>query len=270
MSDTYTAFPVIQYDQNAVSRQGWGMANSGPNDEQLIVAFYPYSQLNKFKSNAEGKPVYETKDFVSIQHPGENLNVVKHEATEQEKRRFARHWAAYQQGKNQVPDGVPLTLLFPSSPHIVETLRGYNIHIVEQLANLSAHGIGSVGMGCQEWVNGAKRYMERAEKGVNHHKFETALAEKDREIATMKRQIADLSQMMQQRSAPSINMQTHDFQSEQIGKVHASADPTQANLQAPAQFVQNLANEVHPTQGVQIAIVKPRGRPKGSRNLPKE
>lgn len=262
MSETYTAFPVIQYDQNVVARQGYGTANSGPNDQQLIVAFYPYSQLNKFKSNQEGKPVYETKDFVSISHPGESMNVVKREATENDKRRFANHWSAYSQGKNQVPDGVPLTLLFPSSPHIVETLRGYNIHTVEQLANLSSHGIGSVGMGCQEWVNGAKRYMERAEKGVNHHKFETALAEKDREIATMKRQIADLSQMMQQRSAPSINMQTHDFQSEQIGKVHASSDPTQSTLQPAAQFVNDLSGEVAPS--------KPRGRPAGSKNKPKE
>lgn len=262
MSDTYTSFPQIQYDQNAVSRQGWGMANSGPNDEQLVVAFYPYSQLNKFKSNQEGKPVYETKDFVSISHPGESMNVVKREATENDKRRFARHWAMYQQGKNQVPDGIPLALLFPSSPHIVETLRGYNIHVIEQLANLSAHGIGSIGMGAQEWVNGAKRYMERADKGVDHHKFETAMAEKDREIATMKRQIAELSQLANQRHAPAINMQTHDFQSEQIGKVHASADPTQSTLQPAAQFVNDLSGET--------TVSKPRGRPAGSKNKPKE
>lgn len=262
MSDSYTPFAPIQYDQAAVSRQGWGMANSGSNDEQLIVAFYPYSQLNKFKSNAEGKPVYETKDFVSISHPGETMNVVKREATEGDKRRFARHWNAYQQGKNQVPDGVPLTLLFPSAPHIVETLRGYNIHTVEQLANLSAHGIGSVGMGCQEWVNGAKRYMERADKGVNHHKFEMALAEKDRDIATLKRQIQELSNLVNSRTAPQINMQTHDFQSEQIANSHMSADPSQSSLQPPAQFVQNLASEVQPS--------KPRGRPAGSKNKPKE
>lgn len=262
MSDTYTAFPQIQYDQNAVSRQGWGMANSGPNDEQLVVAFYPYSQLNKFKSNQEGKPVYETKDFVSISHPGESMNVVKREATEQDKRRFQRHWAMYQQGKNQVPDGIPLALLFPSAPHIVETLRGYNIHVIEQLANLSAHGIGSIGMGAQEWVNGAKRYMERADKGVDHHKFETELKARDVQIATLTRQVAELSQLANQRNAAPINMQTHDFQSEQIGNVHASADPTQATLQAPAKFTQDLSGEVQ--------VSKPRGRPAGSKNKPKE
>lgn len=262
MSDTYTPFAPIHYDQAAVSRQGWGMANSGPNDEQLVVAFYPFSQLNKFKSNQEGRPVYETKDFVSISHPGETMNVVKREATEHDKRRFSRHWGAYQQGKNQVPDGIPLTLLFPSSPHIVETLRGYNIHVVEQLANLSAHGIGSIGMGAQEWVNGAKRYMERAEKGVDHHKFETAMKAKDAEIATMKRQIAELSQMMNQRTAKPIDMQTHDFQSEQIANVHASADKTQSTLQPPAQFVQDLSGETQ--------VSKPRGRPAGSKNKPKE
>lgn len=262
MSDAYTPFAPITYDQNAVSRQGWGMAASGAREEQLIVAFFPEPVINKFKSNNEGKPVYETKDFVSISHPGESLNVVKREATEQDKRRFARHWQMYLQGKSQAPDGVPLSLLFPASPHIVQTLRGYNIHTVEQLSNLSGTGISTVGMGAQEWVNGAKRYMEHANKGVNHHQFESALAAKDQEIATMKRQIAELSQMMNQKAKAPIDMQTHDFQSEQIGNVHASADPTQANLQAPVQFVNDLSGETR--------ALKPRGRPAGSKNKPKE
>lgn len=264
MSDTYTAFDPLSYDHAAVSRQGWGMASSGAKEEQLIVAFYPHAVPNKFKSAQEGRPISETRDYITIQHPGENLNKVVREATEQDKRRFPRQWHLYQQGKSQVPDGVQLNLLFPTQPHIVEMLRGYNIHTVEQLANLSAHGIGTVGMGCQEWVNGAKRYMERAEKGVDHHKFEAAIAEKDREIATMKRQIAELAQLVNRNvvQANPPNLQTHDFQSEMIGNAHASATDSTAMTQPPAQFVQDLSNEVHPSKRL--------GRPPGSKNKPKE
>lgn len=264
MSDTYTPFDPITYDQAAVSRQGWGMANSGAKEEMLIVAFYPHSQLNKFKSLQEGRPVHESKDFITIQHPGENLNKVVREATENDKRRFARQWHQYTQGKNQIPDGIPLSLLFLAAPHIVETLRGYNIHTVEQLANLSAHGIGSIGMGAQEWVNGAKRYMERADKGIDHHKFEAAMKERDTQIATLTRQVAELSQIANQRVAQPNppTMQNYDFQSEMIGKSHASAADSTAMTQPPAQFVQDLSGEVAPS--------KPRGRPAGSKNKPKE
>ncbi len=271
MSDTYTPFAPATYNPNEVARQGWGMANSGTREEQLLVAFYPDKVLNKFKSESEGKPVWETRDFITISHPGENLNVVRRQATDQDKQRFARHWDAYQRGVTQVPDGVPLNLLFPSKPHIVETLRGYNIHTIEQLAKLSAHGIGSVGMGCQEWVNAAQKYMVHAEKGVDHHKFETAMAAKDKQIATLTRQLADLAELVNQKTAPrqamhqtrpgSMGGDDFDYQSEMIGKAHASADPSQANLQPPAQFVQDLSGETRS---------KPRGRPAGSKNKPKE
>jgi len=263
MSDTYTAFAPIRYDQQAVARQGYGAAHSGPTDDQLMVGFYRRSVQNKARSEQEGKPVFEGRDYVKIQHPGESLNVVDREATVQDKQRWPQRWAQYSQGVNQSPDGIPITLLFPSKPEIEATLRGYNIHTVEQLANLSAHGISTIGMGAQDWVNGAKKYMDRAEKGVDHHRFETELAAKQRQIDTMARQIEELTRLIQSRTAtaPAIDTQTYDFQTAQIDHVHASADETQAFLQPPAQFVQDLSGSVEPP--------KRRGRPPGSTNKSK-
>lgn len=276
MSDSYTAFPALKYDQAAVSRQGWGMASSGPDDNQLMVGFYKRSVLNKAKSMQMGTPVHEGRDFVKIQHPGENLNVVDREVTPSDMARWPNKWAQYQQGINQIPDGIPISLLFPSKPEVETTLRGYNIHTVEQLAHLSAHGIGTIGMGAQDWVNAAKKYLDRAEKGVDHHKFETAMAAKDQQISTMQRQIEELTRLVQAQTAPrqgspnyaaqgAVNSalnQNYDYQTAQIDLSHASADPSQAHLQPPAQFVQDLSNSFEPQ--------KPRGRPKGSTNKPKE
>jgi hypothetical protein len=175
VSDSYTPFPALKYDQNAVARQGYGVATSGPNDDQLIVGFYRRSILNRAKSQESGTPVHEGRDFVKIQHPGESLNIVDREVTDQDRARWPQKWAQYQQNVHQTPDGIPINLLFPTKPEIEATLRGYNIHTVEQLAHLSGHAIGTIGMGCQEWVNGANKYLEHANKGVDHHKFETAM-----------------------------------------------------------------------------------------------
>ncbi len=261
MSDTtFTDFAQITYDRAAVARQGWGMASSGPKDDGLIVGFYKRSMINPVRSREAGKPVYEGKDFVKIQHPGETQNIVDRPIQDSDKHRWPHQWHLYQQGANQTPDGVPLSLLFPAKPEIESTLRGYNIHTVEQLANLSAHGISTVGMGAQEWVNSAKKYMEQANKGVNHHQHEKDLADRDAKIATLSRQIAELTALVNARNsqAPAPNAQTYDFQTAQINQVHASADETQAVLQGPAQFVQDLSGSVEP--------VKRRGRPPGSRN----
>lgn len=272
MSDTYTPFAPIKYDQAAVARQGWGVANSGPDDNQLMVGFYKRSILNKAKSAEMGVPHYESRDFVKIQHPGESLNVVDREVNETDKQRWPNKWAQYQQGVNQVPDGIPINLLFPTKPEIESTLRGYNIHTVEQLAHLSAHGIGTIGMGAQDWVNAAKKYLQHAEKGVDHHHFKTAIEQKDQEIATLKRQMAELTALVQQqRSHPTephiprqqqAAPQDFDYQTAQINTAHPSADDSQAFLQPPAQFVQDLSGSVEPP--------KRRGRPPGSKNKPQE
>jgi len=257
MTDT-TTFAPIKYDQAAVSRQGWGMATSGPDDNQLMVGFYRRSVLNRAKSQAQGTPVHEGRDFVKIQHPGETLNIVDREVTPQDMQRWPQKWAQYQQNVTQTPDGIPLSLLFPAQPEIETTLRGYNIQTVQQLAYLSAHGIGTIGMGATEWVNKAQKYLEHAEKGVDHHKFEAAIAEKNREIETLKRQMQELTTLVHSARPPQPNAQTYDFQTAQINHVHASADDTQARLQEPAQFVQDLSGSVEPPRR--------RGRPPGSKN----
>jgi hypothetical protein len=143
------------------------------------------------------------------------------------------------------------------------TLRGYNINTVQQLAQLSAHAIGTVGMGCQNWVNKAQSYMAQAEKGVDHHKFNKAIEDKNREIATLKRQMQDLTALVQNMTRQQQPIpQNYDYQTAQINQVHPSAQEDTAYLQAPAQFVQDLSGSLEPS--------KRRGWPKGKPRKPKE
>ena len=243
----FTEFAPLKYDAEAIKRQGWGMASSGAKDDGLIVGFYKKSVLNHARSTAEGKPVYEGKDFVKIEHPGEgNINRVDRPIQETDKYRWPRQWSLYEAGVTQTPDGIPLSLLFPAKPQVVETMRGYNIHTVEQLSKLSAQAISTVGMGCQEWVNAAQRYMEQANKGINHHQFEKEMANRDQEIATLRRQLNEVTALVRSQATsqqPPQNTQAVDFQTQQINAVHQSNEPY---TPAPAQFVQDLSGQVQP------------------------
>lgn len=247
-------------DQASIASQGYGMVQYGPTDDKLIVGFYKESRLNAAKSRTEGKPVHESSDFVQIQHPGENLNIVKRPVQDNDKRRWPRQWAQFVQGTSQIPEGVPLSLLFPERPHIAATLRGYNIHTVEQLSNLSAEAISTVGMGAQDWVNAAQRYMERANKGVNHHQFEKAMADKDAQIVALQRQVAEVTALVRsQQSSTQAPPASFDAQTAQINATHQSVD--MPYTPEPAQFVRDLSGEVQAPR---------RGRPPGIKNKPKE
>ena len=240
-------------DRASIDSQGYGMVTYGPTDDKLIVGFYKKSVLNAAQSRSEGKPIYDGVDFVKIEHPGENLNKVDRPVRDDDKRRWPQRWAQYEQGITQRPSGVPLSLLFVDKPQIVDMMRGYNIHTVEQLSNLSAQAISTVGMGCQDWVNAAKRYMEQANKGVNHHQHEQDLAARDSRIALLERSLAEVTALVrQQHAAPAPNA-THPFdaQTAQINATHPSE--TDPFTQPAAQFIQDLSG--------QVTAPKRRGRP---------
>ncbi len=256
MNDFTEFRPATGMDQASISSQGYGMVHYGPTDDKLIVGFYKKSVLNAARSRQEGKPVHEGRDFVKIQHPGETLNIVDRPVQDSDMQRWPRQWAHYLQGVRQIPNGVPINLLFPSKPEIESTLRGYNIHTVEQLANLSAQAISTVGMGAQDWVNAAKRYMEQADKGVNHHQFEKALAEKDAQIAQLTRQIAEVTALVRQqqaqpRQAVPPSDPNFDYQTAQINTMHQSVD--MPFTPEPAEFVSDLSG--------MTTAPKRRGRP---------
>jgi len=105
--------------------------------------------------------------------------------------------------------------------------------------------------------------MTQAEKGVDHHKFNKAIDDKHREIATLKRQMADLTALVQNMTRqPQQAPQNFDFQTAQINQTHPSANEDTAHLQAPAEFIQDLSGSLEPS--------KRRGWPKGKPRKPKE
>jgi len=193
----FTEFqPFSAPNPNAMLTRGYDVVSSGPQDANKIVAFKYEKVPNAKASRDSGRPVYDNKIFVMIHEPGDKLTTIEREASDDDKRRWPQQWAQFMQGAKQVAQGAPLHLLFPDNPAIVANLNNYNIQTIEQLAALQAHGIQTVGMGCQEWVNKAQAWIKQAEKGVDFHKFQSELKQRDDMIAALQGQIAALNAQM--------------------------------------------------------------------------
>lgn len=106
------------------------------NDGRLIVKFFRGTKRNVFKSNEEGYPQDVGIDYVRIGQVGERDDVVHEVGLIAADRRWPEQWRAYQEGREQVADGMPLDMLFPGNPEIVSTLKANHIHTIEHLANL--------------------------------------------------------------------------------------------------------------------------------------
>lgn len=274
MSDVgFTEFaPMNAPDLNQLRTQHYAMVSSGVKDDGKIVGFYYKPLLNAAKSRGEGRPVYDNIVHVKIMEPGDKLSVVDRPAVDSDKQRWPMQYNQFTMGKKQVSEGAPLDLLFPDKPNIVATLNNFNIQTIEQLAALSAHSISTVGMGAQDWVNKAASWIKMSEKGVDHHKFNTAMQAKEDEISALKMQVKQLSDQMQsilmqrqQQTQPQMPPQNYDHQSSLIA--NTMKEDFSGEVLPPAQF--NHGMEVPDLSNETIAA-KRRGRPAGSKNKPKE
>lgn len=159
------------------------------NDQHTLGLFFTKSVINPIKSRDAGRPIHENVTYVKIQQPGERLNVVERPVQDNDKRRWPESWQAYMSGKTYVPDGTPVEMLFPNHPAIADNLKGLNIFTVEQLASLGGNAIDNIGMGGQEWVNKAKRYMDSADKGKEFNKMQRELEETKAQNRVFKQQL---------------------------------------------------------------------------------
>jgi len=172
---------------NGIKWQGdVGVVQYGGGDPSMVVMFYVKPVRNPSKSAESGRPYFDDKVFVRIHPPGERLNIVEREATDTDKRRFPMQWNQFVQNAPQTADGTPIDFLFADKPSVAAALKASGVHTVEQCGALSAHAIESIGMGAQQWVNEAMRYLEVANKGVKASQLKAALDEKDREIHSLK------------------------------------------------------------------------------------
>lgn len=179
-----------------------GIVEYGGGARSQLAIFYNKSVHNPLRSQQEGRPVFEDKIYVRVAPAGERLNIVDRPANRGDQQRWPQQWALFQQNKEQTPEGTPIELLYPEKPAVAATLRANGVMTIEVCANLSANAIDSVGMGAQQWVNAAQKYVAYANRGVAITQHRKDLEERDSKIRVLTQQVEALQdEIMGMRSA---------------------------------------------------------------------
>jgi hypothetical protein len=117
-------------------------------DSRLAVMFYSKPIENEFQSMAQGRPIFEDRDFVRIFVPGDPTTVVDTFVREDHKARFPLHWAHYQNkhGGDSKEIGTPLSHWPRLQPSQVEELRALKFYTVEAVAGAADAQLQRIGM----------------------------------------------------------------------------------------------------------------------------
>ncbi|MFI5224785.1 MAG: hypothetical protein ACHQX3_11205, partial [Nitrospirales bacterium] len=152
-------------------------------DSKLYVQFYTRPILNGAESDAAGRPIYHDIDCVRIMVPGDKLSIVDRLASDDDKRRFADHYAKYRAGQQVQLIGTPLEQVPWLSRSKLEEYKYFGIHSVEQLADAS-DSVGQKFPGFHSDKDKAIKFIEEA-SGTN-----TRIKELERQLAEMQAKMA--------------------------------------------------------------------------------
>lgn len=174
------AMPAPFQVDNIFSEQG---------DEKRIAIFYVRPVNDAAKSIEAGRPISVDQVFCRHHEIGDKLTIHDEPATDALKRRYARQWAHFQQGRGEEHVGTPLEVLFPDQPSLILNLKAGGIHTVEHLSELTDTHAASIGMGAVQWRQKARTFLAKANDTAMVTKMESELAKRDEEIEALRQQM---------------------------------------------------------------------------------
>lgn len=171
-------------------------------DKNLWVKFFMNPVQNNFKSEKEGRPIYDEKLFISIIIPG-TPNKTERPARDEDKARFPKQWANFQAGQNEKVDGMPLEEWPQMTRALVDELRYKGFRSVEQIANASDAQMQGVGMGGGLGLRDkAKAFLALAKDTAAGQKFAAENEALKSQIADLQTQISQLNQQFLKSQKP--------------------------------------------------------------------
>lgn len=159
----------------------------------LLVKFYMDAVHLKAQSEAEGRPIFEDREFVEIIPIGDTKTVVTKPVTDIERQRFPEEYAVFKRGIEQTFAGTPLNQWPIMLPAQIKLFNHFNVYTVEQLSDLDDIAIGRIGPGTRDFVEKARAFIAKAKGSADVQRYASENAEMKEEIAEQRKIIAELS-----------------------------------------------------------------------------
>lgn len=107
-------------------------------DKSLFVQFNYEPHLNQSKTNLEGRPIYEEREYILIMVPGDKDSIIHTLLTDMYRARFADRYQKWKSKVgNDVSEGTPLKMVPWLNSAQVRELEYFNCYTLEQLAAMA-------------------------------------------------------------------------------------------------------------------------------------
>lgn len=178
-------------------------------NSRLVVFFHKKAKKNNFRSEQEGRPIFDDVIYIKKMVPGDSLSIIDRPMYESDKNEFPMQWAHFQnkQEGDQMVSGTPLIEWPIISTAQAEELRAMKFYTVENIASASDAQLQRIGMMAgmspHSFRDKARLFLNKAKDLADDSKREEELAtlreenakiksETDAKLAAMQEQMANI------------------------------------------------------------------------------
>jgi NAD(P)-dependent dehydrogenase (short-subunit alcohol dehydrogenase family) len=163
----------------------------GGERDNAIPRFYILPVQNAFKTQQEGRPIYEEREMVEILVPGDRRNTWDGMVKEEHRRRWPRQYEAFKAGLEAPAEGTAIRDWAPVNRAQAEEFAFGHVKTVEALAGLSDDQLNKVmPMGGHDLREKARRFLEQAAGAAPAEKLAAENAELRATIDQLKGQVS--------------------------------------------------------------------------------
>jgi len=169
------------------------------------VRFYQKEVKNDFLSNKENRPIFEMRDFVRIEIPGNSYSIIDTYAGEHHKKSYPQQWAHYQNEKRDLGEDDHIQGTFLKewallTPAQAKELKHFHFYTVEQVANASDAQLSPirmiVGMGEHSFREKARAFLAAANGAAAVEAEKKEVEKRDAQINELQARLEEQSRQM--------------------------------------------------------------------------
>ena len=173
----------------------------------VTAIFYKKALPNNFKTEQEGRPIFDDVDMVKIYISGDSHNVIDTLVREDHKQRFPREWANYMNKHGNDPhlSGTPLSqrpLITMSQAEELKALKFFTVENIAAASDAQLQKLGmTAGMSPHAFRDRAVNFLRVAKDEADVNKNEEELRTLREENAKIKADTAAKLAAMQEQMA---------------------------------------------------------------------
>lgn len=154
------------------------------NNKGVYARFYFAPRQDAVQSAAAGRPIFVEREYVEIVAAGNQNNIIRRPASDQDKQRFHREYAKFKDGDTEQLVGTPLSEVPWLSRSQVEELNYRKIRTLENLAEINDSACNVPGM--YDLRRKAKAWLDKANEAVPFTKMQAQIDALTKELEAVK------------------------------------------------------------------------------------